>query len=431
LPYHGKKGEVCPVCNTNKIQTQFALTCGTVCGDALRLSKREPTKTPSTESLDVKGDSATVTKTIHERVKTLADLKRVCGVDEAEWEVERWVCEKYDNVSVPRATGKSKEWSRPDARPQITEMFLVKAWLKRKVALVAARDELKEMLSEAKKHAAKYAAIKQGSESRASGNMLEINIADHHFGKLAWGQETGHSDYDVKIAEALWDDAVEALVQRTSSISYERVVLIVGNDLLHADNKQGTTTKGTQVTTDSRYPKTFTLVRRAIVRTVERLRLIAPVDVVIVPGNHDELSSFCLGDALECWFAKCPGVTVNNSPTMRKYMEWGSVMLMWTHGNAGKLENYPILMASEQRQMWGRTIWREAHTGDKHQRKLIELHGVAVRILPTLCAADDWHSKMQFVGNMRCAEAYIWNKDEGLVGTAVYAVSPQNDQEAA
>jgi hypothetical protein len=404
----------CPRCG-GPIRTRSAEFCAK-CRGAVPATSPAPSAVP-TESAVYKGDDCEFTKTTHERVQTLEDLIRVCQIDTSEWEVDRWLANKWEMGSTDE-----------DGTPQTTELYQIKAWLKRKVAVVLARAELDAMKEDAKARALVYPAIER--PARTTGNLLELNLPDHHIGKLAWGKETGYDDYDVKIAERVFDEALAALIDRTASLDYDRIVLVVGNDLLHADNKQGTTTKGTQVTTDSRYPKTFQTARRMIVRAVERLRGIAPVDVVIVPGNHDELSAWCLGDSLESWFHACPDVAVDNAPTMRKYYQWGHCLLMWTHGDNGKLENYPLLMASEKPEMWGATLYREAHTGDKHQRRLIELHGVAVRILPTLCATDDWHSKHQFVGNIRCAEAYIWNKDEGLVGTAVYTV-PARQGEAA
>jgi hypothetical protein len=414
---------ICPVCGVNPIRSDQSKRC-----KACRYANKPlppGADTPSepatpTESFTVKGDTGEVIKTTRERVRTLEDLIRVCEIDTAEWEVERWVANKWDMGMAPRAVGSTQ--------PVIAELYQVKAWLKRKVAVVLARAELDAMKEDAKARALVYPPVER--PKRTTGNMLEINLPDHHVGKLAWGKETGYEDYDVKIAERIFDEALAALIARTASYDYDRITFVVGNDLLHADNKQGTTTKGTQVTMDSRYPKTFTTVRRMIVRGVERLRSIAPVTVVIVPGNHDELSAWCLGDSLESWFHACSDVTIDNAPTMRKYCQWGQCMLMWTHGCNGRLENYPLLMASERPEMWGDTLYREAHTGDKHQRKLVELNGVAVRILPTLCATDDWHSKMHFVGNVRCAEAYIWNRDEGLIGTAVYTVPAGKDRAA-
>src|SRR5678815_4639289 len=103
-------------------------------------------------------------------------------------------------------------------------------------------------------------------------------------------------------------------------------------------------------------------------------------------------------------------------------------MLMFTHGDKGKRPNYPLVMAQEQREMWGNTIHREAHTGHLHQMRVEELHGVKVRISPALCPADAWHAENMFTGNARAAEAFVWHKDEGLVGTAIYTV-PERDED--
>lgn len=411
MSYYPKGREpVCPRCGVRKILKRGSKHCADCSGAALRerLAGAAAPVSMVGESFAVNGERAEVTRATPERIKTLEDLIRVCEIDTSEWDIERWVANKWESAA------------KVDERITVTPLYQVKAWLRRKVAVIDARAELAAMKDEAKGRAIVYPVLPR--RSQATGNLLEINLPDHHIGKLAWGKETGYDDYDVKIAERIFDEALSVLIGRTACYQYDRIVLVIGNDILHSDSKAGTTTKGTQVTTDSRYPHTFATTRKMLVRAIEQLRELAPVEAVIVPGNHDELSAWHLGDSLECWFHACEGVTVNNAPTQRKYAQWGKCMLMWTHGDKGKLDDYPLLMASEKPEMWGTTVYREAHTGDKHQRRLIELHGVAVRILPTLCATDDWHSAMTFVGNIRAAEAYIWHRDEGLVGTAVYTV---------
>jgi hypothetical protein len=126
---------------------------------------------------------------------------------------------------------------------------------------------------------------------------------------------------------------------------------------------------------------------------------------------------------------------VDVEPTPRKYREWGSVMLMFTHGNQGKLEKYPQIMALERPEMWARTRHREAHTGDKHTEKAMrqqvqEFPGVKVRILPALCPPDAWHSELQFIGKQESGQAFVWSKSEGLVGIHYYTAQP-HDPEAA
>jgi DNA repair exonuclease SbcCD nuclease subunit len=175
------------------------------------------------------------------------------------------------------------------------------------------------------------------------------------------------------------------------------------------------------VSSDGRYQKTFVVGRNRVIAFIELARTRAKKVIVIVcPGNHDTLSAWHLGDSLECYFHKYKDVEIRNEPTPRKYHQFGQVMLMFTHGDKGKKDKYPLLMATEEPEMFGKTKFREVHTGHLHKTQLDEHNGIRVRVLPALCAADDWHAQMGFVGNLRSAEAYIWSREEGLVGTAIF-----------
>jgi hypothetical protein len=373
-----------------------------------------------TESTTVKGDTAEVTKTTHERVRTLADLIRVCAIDVEEWEVERWIANKWEMGSTDA-----------DGDPQTTDLYQIKAWLRRRVALVAARAEIEALKKLALVAFPARPKRQTVTQATASGYLLELSIPDLHVGKLAWSRETGHDDYDHKIARRLHDEAVETLIARTASYRFEEVVLVVGHDLLHCDSKAGTTTRGTPLDMDTRFHKVFGVVRTMIVAAIERCRTIAPkVRVVMVPGNHDTLSVWHLGDSLECFYHATPDVEIDNAPTARKYVEWGLVMLLMCHGDKGKLDKLPLLMATERPDLFGRTRYREAHTGHLHQLRVQEHHGVRVRISPALAAADAWHADNAYVGQQRAAEAFVWSKSEGLVGTAVYTVPEVQDDAA-
>jgi len=252
--------------------------------------------------------------------------------------------------------------------------------------------------------------------------MLQLDLPDLHVGKLAWAPETGHASYDTKLAEQVFEDAVAKLVERTKGFQFKQIIIPIGNDLLNADNKANMTTRGTVQDSDSRYQKSFGIVRRMMTRAIDRLREIAPVTALMIPGNHDTLAVWHLGDSLECFFHGTPDVTIDNAPTSRKYHQFGKVMLMFTHGDKGKRSDYPLLMATERPQMFGETEHREAHTGHLHTLHVQEHHGVKVRISPALCPPDAWHAEMGFVGNARAAQAFVWHETEGLVSLATYTV---------
>jgi hypothetical protein len=250
--------------------------------------------------------------------------------------------------------------------------------------------------------------------------MLEVNLPDMHFGKLAWAVETGGKNYDVKIAVERYNKALNSLLSRSAGYPIDELIYVVGNDILNSDDAESQTTSGTVVTTDGRYQKTFATVRSVIIDSIERLRQIAPIKVIMVPGNHDALSVWHLGDSLECWFHNYSDVKIDNAPRYRKYHRFGNVLLMFTHGDKGKKNEYPLLMATECPKDFGETKFREAHIGHLHQTRLEEKYGVRVRTLSALCEPDDWHAIQGFVGNILSAEAFIWNKNEGLISTVYY-----------
>jgi len=295
--------------------------------------------------------------------------------------------------------------------------FQISAFFKKKKYILDILDEIKDMKDLAAK-GLKRKILKIERPDGVSGNMLEINISDHHFGKLAWPKETGHKPYDVQIAQAMFQRALNTLIERSRGYKFDQVLFVVGNDLLNSDNVENTTTKGTIVTTDIRYHKTYRTVRYTLIESIEKLKKIAPVTVMVVSGNHDQLAAWHMGDSLESWYRNDEDVTVENDPKYRKYFQFGKVALGFTHGDKGS--DYPMLMATEQPVMWASSKFREIHTGHRHCDKVTEDHGVKVRILPALCPADDWHSENGYVGNMRQAEAFIWNKDQGLIATVIY-----------
>lgn len=384
-----KVKQVCPACQVEKEFRPDQKTCG--CRAKLADERSELTNNSWAISLP---------KT---RIHTLAQLVEFFEIDLAIWEVERFIANK---------------WEMGQAGGEAMPLFQVKAFLKKKQDIVNACAEIDALKALAKKGIGGVPVLRK---MRApTGNMLEINLVDHHYGKMAWAVETGAQNYDTKIADKVFWRAFSALLQRSSSLQYDEIWFVVGNDLFNSDDQEGRTTKGTYVSTDVRYQKTFGVVRTTMIRAIEELRKIAKVKVILVPGNHDHLTVWHLGDSLECYFHKYKDVEIDNAPRYRKYHSFGQVLIMYTHGDKGKRSDYPLLMATEQSELFGACKFREIHTGHNHINVVDEQHGVKVRRLNALCPPDAWHAEHGFVGNLRASEAFMWNKEQGLVGTAVY-----------
>lgn len=373
-------------------------------------------KTENTRTDDFKSNSGTI-ELKATRISTLDQMIKACQIDLTIWEVERFLCNKWEVGAADKREGQ--------LRAIVVEpLFQVKVWLKKKVAQAAAKGEVERFLSEAKKYAPRFPHIVRMRSRSSTGVWVEPSLYDHHFGALIWARETGHDDYDSGIARKCWSEALACLLDRTASFQPEGACFVIGNDQQNANNRQGTTERGTPQSMDTRYEKVYEISRQATKWAIDQMLARGlRVHVPVVRGNHDPLAIWHLGEELKAWYHHNPRVTIDNRPTMRKWWEHGVNMLMFTHGNTGKLEDYGKTMAAEQPEMWGRTKWREAHTGDKHQKRQIEQPGCMVRILSSLRPPCAWSAENMYQ-SIRAAENFVWSKTEGLIGEAHYSILP-------
>jgi len=377
-------------------------------------SNQPQDKSQLVESVEYADDKMKIVKKSEKNIRTLEELLDVCNVDLDIWEVERWKCNQWAMAGFPKTVGSSRHWHRESTAPIITPVWQVQATFKPKKNGKEVREEIEELKAELKSRAS-FVPRYTKQRVHGTGNILELLIPDLHAGKLAWSKETGYADYDLNISIETYRRALDSLLAQASLYSFDKIVLGVGNDLLQTDNIQGTTYSGTKVDTDSRYHKVYKTVRKMLVETIEKLRRIAPVEVKLIPGNHDTLSTFTMGDSLECRFYDYEDVIVDNEPTKAKTVEWGECFIVLVHGHEGKQADYGMWLASKWPKEFGRTKFREIHVGHKHKTALDEKFGVRVRTFSALCPPDAWHSDNTFTGNLRVAEALVWNKDRGLV----------------
>lgn len=415
----------------SKRELREALHCGNSKAQRIRQYLIDEGKAPAQftrEKNVITGDSWDIElpkTTIH----TLDQLVSHCKVDLNVWEVERFVVNKWEVVMKPAAytelfvTKDGREipmWQRGEENtdPLHEPLYQVKAFLKKKNLQILVRAELEALKEEFKKQRPPVAYLHDNLPT--NGLMLEVAIFDLHFGKQSWPAETLDKPYDIKIAEAMFFRALDKIIERSSGFKYEKVLFVVGQDLLHSNDLESRTANGTIVDSDGRFQKAYVTARKAMVEAIERLKQIAPVEVLVVVGNHDKFSAWTLGDSLECYFHNDPNVTISNSPSLRKYVQWGQVGLMVTHGDEGKRQDYPLLFATEKPLVFGNTQYREVHTGHNHTTKTEEFHGVRVRIISSLSTADAWHASKGFKGALRTAESFVWSKDEGLIAQYTY-----------
>ena len=243
--------------------------------------------------------------------------------------------------------------------------------------------------------------------------MLELPMMDVHLGKLSWREETG-VDYDLKIAEKLWRATVSDLLGKARLAGTPEYILFpVGQDFFHFDTPATTTTAGTQLDSDTRWQKMFNTGIALLIWAVEQCRMLAPVKVLWIPGNHDTVLSYAATVGLAQRYTETEDVTVDLSPQPRKYVRYGLNLIGFAHGveEGKRLEG---LLQLEAAQDWGRTIWREMHMGHLHTEKTVEKNGIEFRRISSITAPDAWHNENGFIGSTRRAQAFIWDKEKGL-----------------
>jgi len=377
------------------------------------INLNEKPKPPGTElEKDLRGDSGTLT-TRSANITTLAAALKYSKVDLTEWEVERHVINSWEVTLSGHRSSTQKDSTYTN--------YQVKVWLKRKVPTLAETHA-----AQFNRLVAAHKPLKFTVPKRPRGEFLyELGISDVHLGKLASGNETGWVNYDCKIAAQEFRTATDALLARAPK-GTEEIVIVFGNDQFNADNEASQTTAGTPQDCDGRFSKTYRLGCTLSTEAVEKALTIAPVRVVICPGNHDHLTSFHLGEWLRAWFRNTPHVTIENSPAPRKYVRYGANLIGYTHGERGnELKMLPNLMASEMRHVWHQVRHTEWRVGHFHQRKVVEVVGTVIRTLSALCPPDHWHAANGYVGNLQGAQAFSWHKTRGLEETFCHNITPE------
>lgn len=359
-------------------------------------------------SQEASGPNLNIVSTSAE-IRTLEQLIQYCQIDLDKWKVTKHVVNSWGSES--------------------NENFQVKAWLTEKDPEKDPYQLVKEIIKTAKDYAPNYKPI-QYKQLPEEGNLLEISLYDQHFGQLSWRDETGYSNYDLKISEILAEDAIDNLLSKASHLCINKILVVIGNDFFNVNNSESTTYAGTFQSEDDRWQKTFAKGWKLWVKLLEKMMQVAPVDVLVITGNHDKERTFYLGETLYAWFNNCQDVNINNSPKNRKYYQWGKNLLGFTHGDKevkGALIN---LMATEEPIKWSQSIYREWHKGHLHHAKatafqiLDEHNGIREWILPSLVATDDWHAGKGYSA-LRESIAMVWNKELGK--TDMFFYHPKED----
>lgn len=253
-----------------------------------------------------------------------------------------------------------------------------------------------------------------------------VGISDIHYMKMcfdAFGNET----YNREIAlEKLFTKANEVLSKKLREGLPEKFYIVIGADNIHVDNINQTTTKGTiqANSTVGSYRLELGQYLDMTMALIDTFSQVAEVEVINTPGNHDEQTSYLLGEAVKRIYdlRPCPHkVTVNVRYHERVYMQYGTNCFVFSHGSKmsltkAKKEVHKLIMSEARTQGVNLSevknyVFFLQHL---HHDEQVDLGGeVELIVFMSISEEDDWHQDSGFVGAKKKIALYNYDFDYG------------------
>ena len=262
-------------------------------------------------------------------------------------------------------------------------------WVKTALDQEAWQEHLTEFIAGLTEEMSPAEVSPGGAEKETDDDLLNVVVVgDLHLGMLSWGSETGE-DFDLDLAIRQVTMAYEEVVRVLPPAG--RLVILTIGDLLHADNLVPVTPAHKHVLdVDSRYPKVLNAAGTLLSHFVQRALVeYEHVELRVVPGNHDPASSVALQLICEAYWRNEPRVLVDTRPVPLWWTEHGKCLIGAVHGDKMKPDQLGMVLASDAREAWGRTVHRQLFTGHVHTFHSREVAGgVMVDTVRATCPRD-------------------------------------------
>lgn len=267
---------------------------------------------------------------------------------------------------------------------------------------------LDDAVEHVRKLSPKFPTIKHSKVT--DGHCHVLNFTDIHFGA-----------YGLDKARQVVLDGLSDMLARASGYPIDKIIFVIGSDCLHTDTAYYTSTKGTPQNTDgSSWAQAFKAAQSTYTECLTRLMPIAPIQVVHVSGNHDELMSYALAQVIEATFAKAKSISFDVTDAPRKYVQYHDNLIAFTHGDKVKDADIPNIVSHEAAELWGRTRHRYVYMGHIHHNKQIryqaikEHPGLTLQWLRSPKPTDKWHRDNGYLGGQGLT-SFIHSRTGGQV----------------
>ena len=329
-----------------------------------------------------------------DELKNPTSLLKAHGFDIREWEL---------------VSARNNIWNVYSKQDGIQELYSSKIVVKPKEQIID-YDRINEWFDKLDR---KYSlpVIKTSNEYLKGNKCLLIDIADLHLNLQATMFSTGN-EYNCEIAEKLFFYVISDILSRVEKYQFNKIIFVVGGDMLNGDNLSGSTTKGTPQDSDLLYFDAVEKLYAMTIKAVDILKKKASVNVIYISGNHDELSGYKLAKFIDAWFRNDEYVAVDYSPLPRKYVKFGRTLFTFAHD--GNVKTLPRLIADEAREYWSGIDTTEVFLQHLHtEQVLTEEYNMRIQRLPTISAKSNWTVDKGF-GSKRQCKTFIFDIEDGL-----------------
>lgn len=228
---------------------------------------------------------------------------------------------------------------------------------------------------------------------RSGLRNLVIPLADMHF--------------PINTTETLEDYIRD--VREVIENGYDTIVVELLGDMFHSNAMRKTQTiKGTELeTVDMEFAieEARRFFHKLLIICIQNAN---NVRIEFAAGNHSDFDYMFLL-YLE---ARYEQLEVNRHNKPRIAYQLGNVGIMLTHGHFGKKSDYPILFATEFKDVWASSTWLEVHQGHKHTMEAQNVQGVIHRQLGVLKANDIYEQDNGYTMNYKSTQAFEYDNDK-------------------
>ena len=244
--------------------------------------------------------------------------------------------------------------------------------------------------------------------------LVAYVIGDAHIGMSTTSAENrNEGDWNLETAERVTLGAIRSLI--TASGGGDVGLLLNLGDMIHADGSTGTTTAGTQLSTDGTYADSIAAAVRVLRNAIDMM-LATHNSVVLInnTGNHDHNTAIAINTMLIMFYENEPRVTVKRNEHKLTHYVYGQNLLCTHHGDKIQIQRAYEYITRTMPDVWGATKHRHLLLGHLHTSITKELGGLLVEHFQALPASDKWHSNEMY-GSKRTMSAIVYDKEHGEI----------------